>query len=156
MNSSYWEDVVYATPPLSNLERCDALPIFNWLSAHFPMDGSKIDWHRVQGMHSHYKVHDDVQLALLAVGEVCSRIRSSSVVEHVGDGLSPYAVRFSADDARSTVAALLEIPEHHYFLAGDRSWIGVVVTEGDVDIVDQLNFMEPGGGPGEGPFYPYL
>jgi hypothetical protein len=35
--------------------------------------------------------------------------------------------------------ALLEIPEHHYFVAKDRSWIVVVTTEGNVDVVDRLN-----------------
>jgi hypothetical protein len=35
---------------------------------------------------------------------------------------------------------LLEIPEHHYFVAGDRSWIVVVATEGDLDILDELSF----------------
>jgi hypothetical protein len=42
------------------------------------------------------------------------------------------------DWAPSVVTELLEIPEHHYFLAEDRSWIVVVTTEGDLDIVDQL------------------
>ncbi|GAB2613747.1 hypothetical protein GCM10027269_82780 [Kribbella endophytica] len=34
-------------------------------------------------------------------------------------------------------AALLEIPEHHYFVAEDRGWVVVVSTEGDLDVVDR-------------------
>jgi hypothetical protein len=74
--------------------------------------------------------------------EVCRRVRPGSIVEHVGDGLSPYGVGFGADNAASVVAALLEIPEHHYFLAGDRSWIVVVTFEGDLDTVDHLDVGE--------------
>ncbi|WP_204052490.1 hypothetical protein [Microbispora siamensis] len=76
----------------------------------------------------------------MASREVCQHIHPGSVVEHVGDGLSPYGVRFTSDNAHSVVAALLEIPEHHYFVAEDRSWIVVVTMEGDLDVVDQLPF----------------
>jgi hypothetical protein len=143
MNSNYWESTVYEATPLGDLERCDASSVFDWLGLHFPVDGSKIDWHRVHGRHSHYRVTDDAQLVSLVSREVSSRLLPGSVVEHVGDGLSPFGVRFTADNALSVVAGLLEIPEHHYFLAGDRSWIVVVATEGDVDIVDQLLFEQP-------------
>lgn len=36
---------------------------------------------------------------------------------------------------------LLEIPEHHYFVAVDRSWFGCFSFEGDVD----LAFITGGG-----------
>ena len=85
----------------------------------------------------HWKITDDMQLVPMASREVCQRIRPGSVAEHVGDGLSPYGVRFTDDNAFSVVAVLLEIPEHRYFLAEDRSWIVVVTLEGDLDVVDQ-------------------
>jgi hypothetical protein len=46
-------------------------------------------------------------------------------------------VTFDAVAAEEIVAALLEVPEHHYFVAGDRSWLVVVSFEGDVDVVDR-------------------
>jgi hypothetical protein len=58
----------------------------------------------------------------------------------VGDGLSPYGVFLAGDAVPEITALLLEIPEHHYFVAGDRSWIVVVATEGDLDILDELSF----------------
>ncbi|MFC5813575.1 hypothetical protein [Nonomuraea harbinensis] len=140
MNNNYWEQTVYTVSPLRGLERRDSSAIFDWLSLRFPTCGSKIAWDRVQDRHLHWNITDDNQLAALASKEVCRRIAPGSVVEHVGDGLSPYAVCFTDTNAPSIVAALLEIPEHHYFVAEDRSWLAVITTEGDLDIVDQLNF----------------
>ncbi|WP_432927006.1 hypothetical protein ACQPZZ_37695 [Microbispora sp. CA-135349] len=84
----------------------------------------------------HWETHDSGQLTFLASREICRRIRPGWMVEHAGDGLSPYGVRFTGDNARSIVAELLEIPEHHYFLAEDRSLLVVVTMEGDLDVVD--------------------
>lgn len=137
MTGNYWE-TVYAAPPLRDLDRSDMSVTFNWLDLHFPLNGSKIDWRHVQGKHAHWRIDDAAQLVSMACREVCERIRPGAVVEHAGDGLSPYGVRFTEDNAPSVVAELLEIPEHHYFLAEDRSWIVVVTTEGDLDIVDQV------------------
>lgn len=145
MTGNYWEEV-YTAPPLDGLDRCDMSAAFNWLGLHFPVSGTKIDWSRVRGKHVHWQVTDDAQLASMASREVCQRIRPGSVVQHIGDGLSPYGICFTGDNAPSVVAALLEIPEHHYFLAEDRSWIVVVTTEGDVDAVDQLDFEKGSAG----------
>lgn len=138
MTENHWANTVYRTPSLEGLERCDASAIFDWLSLQFPTIGTKIDWSRVPGRHSHWRIDDETQLAAVAAKEVCLRTLPHSVVEHVGDGFSPYGVRFTNAICASVVAELLEIPEHHYFLAVDRSWIVVVSTEGDLDIVDQL------------------
>jgi hypothetical protein len=139
MAGNYWEEVVYSVPPLSALERTSMSAAFDWLDLHFSFDGGKIDWRLAGEGHTHWKIGDGHLLAASASREICERIRPGSTVEHVGDGLSPYGVRFSGNDARSVTAALLEIPEHHYFLAGDRAWIVVVSTEGDLDIIDRLN-----------------
>ncbi|WP_034088800.1 hypothetical protein [Streptacidiphilus albus] len=138
MAENYWADAVYGTPPLNGLERFDASAAFDWMSLRFPTAGSKIDWPRVPGRHAHLRSSDEVRLAAAAADEVCLRALPGSTVEHVGDGLSPFGVRFTGASCASVVAGLLEIPEHHYFLAADRSWIVAVSTEGDLDIVDLL------------------
>jgi hypothetical protein len=142
VTGNYWDATVYATAPLCALDRSDESVTFDRLRLHFPVLGTKIDWQRVSGDHVHRRISDDVQLASVVSAEVCRRVCPGSIVEHVGDGLSPYGVRFGADNAASVVAALLEIPEHHYFLAGDRSWIVVVTFEGDLDTVDHLGVGE--------------
>ncbi|MCP9959051.1 hypothetical protein [Streptomyces sudanensis] len=112
--------------------------MFDWLELHFPFAGGKIDWRHVGGRHRHWKIDDEQLLAASASKEICARIRPGSVVEHVGDGLSPYGVRFTGDEAASVTAALLEVPEHHYFLAEDRAWIVAVSFEGDLDVLDRV------------------
>jgi hypothetical protein len=138
MTGNYWEET-YTAPPLGDLDRTDMSMVFDWIGLNFPAAGAKIDWRRVQGKHAHWRIDGDEQLAAMASNEVCQRIRPGSIVEHVGDGLSPYGVCFTDGNASAVVAALLEIPEHHYFLAKDRSWIVVVTTEGDLDVVDQVH-----------------
>jgi hypothetical protein len=140
MTDNYWEQTVYAAPPLARLAHSDMSLTFAWLRIHFPMAGSKIDWSRVRGHHVHRRFSDDAELAAVAGREVSQRVNDGSIVEHVGDALSPYGICFSGDDAPSIVAALLEIPEHHYFLAKDRSWVMVATSEGDLDVADQLSF----------------
>ncbi|MEU6410052.1 hypothetical protein [Microbispora sp. NPDC046933] len=142
MTGDYWQETVYAVPPLRNLDRNDESAVIGWVGMYFPFSGTKIDWGRAPGKHRHWETDDDDQLTSMASREICQRIRPGSAVEHVGDGLSPYGVRFTSDNAHSVVAALLEIPEHHYFLAEDRSWIVVVTIEGDLDVADQLPFGE--------------
>ena len=136
MANDYWEEFVYSEVPLVNLERRDDSVVFEWLEGHLPVGQSKINWTDVQGRHAHWRVDDDEQLGAMAIHEVCKRIQPGSMVEHVGDGLSPVSVRFGEVDAFAVVKALLEIPEHHYFLAADRSWLVVVTTEGDLDVLD--------------------
>jgi hypothetical protein len=119
------------------LERRNSSVVFEWLHEHLPVGQSKVNWENVQGRHAHWRIEDDAQLGAMAVREVCKRIQRGSTVEHVGDGLSPFGVRFGEVDAPAVVSALLEIPEHHYFVADDRSWLVVVTTEGDLDVLDR-------------------
>jgi hypothetical protein len=137
MTGSYWEEVVYAESPLVDLDRGDSSVVFAWLHEHLPVRGTKVDWSRAGGRHSHWKVDDDEHLASMTIAEICQRVNADSAVEHVGDGLSPFGVRFGGADASSVAKALLEIPEHHYFVATDRSWLVVVTTEGDLDVLDR-------------------
>ncbi len=137
MTESYWEKYVFAEAPLTSLERRNSSVVFEWLHEHLPVGQSKVNWENVQGRHAHWRIEDDAQLGAMAVREVCKRIQRGSTVEHVGDGLSPFGVRFGEVDAPAVVSALLEIPEHHYFVADDRSWLVVVTTEGDLDVLDR-------------------
>lgn len=136
MAATYWEETVYAVPPLAALQRCDDSRIFTWVGDHLPITGSKIDWDRVTGPHSHWGIDDADDFVALVVREVGSRIGSAVGALHAGDGLSPYGVCVVADGVKDTIVALLQVPEHHYFLAEDHSWLAVVTTEGDFDLAE--------------------
>lgn len=136
MSEDYWESEVYGTGSLAGLERVDMREIFDWLETHLPIKGSKIDWAVVQGAHSHRHFVDETELAHAATSAVLRRIDEDSRVEHVGDGVSPFGTRFKGEGADLMMKELLEIPEHHYFVDERRSWIVVVSSEGDLDILD--------------------
>lgn len=132
----HWEAEVFSRPPLVSLERTPDSVAFDWLGRRFPSAGGKIAWDRVTGRHQHWRIEDEKLLVERACAEIRERVTPGSTVEHVGDGLSPYGVRFAGEQAVAVTAALLEVPEHHYFLAGDRTWIVVVAFEGDLDVLD--------------------
>lgn len=144
MSAGFWQTEVYGVAPLADLDRTDTDEAFRWLESALPTSGSKFDWSSVPGAHSHRHVDDDVVLAREAVREILRLTVSLPGVEHVGDSLSPWGVRFTGDDVPAIVTALLEVPEHHYFLGADRTWLVVVSFEGDLDVVEQL-------GAGDGP-----
>ncbi|WP_182378676.1 hypothetical protein [Nocardioides sp. WS12] len=139
MSENFWETEVYGTAPLADLERIDMDHVFDWLGTSLPVLGSKVDWSSVRGMHSHSHFVDEVELADEAAREIGRRVAAGAGVDHVGDGLSPYGVRLSSENVGAIVKALLEVPEHHYFLDQDRAWLVVVSSEGDLDILDQLS-----------------
>ncbi len=139
MSGNYWEEEVFSVPPLAALTRVSDSDVFGWLELHFPVAGGRIDWRRVGGRHKHWRIEDEGLLSASASREICARTRPGSAVEHVGDGLSPYGVRFLGSEAASVTAALLEVPEHHYFLAEDRAWIVAVSFEGDLDVLDRVD-----------------
>lgn len=138
-SSSFWDREVYRASPLSDLERVDSDAIFDWLASSLPATGSKIDWSRTPGRHSHQQFADDTQLEAATTREVLRRTSAGQRVDHAGDGLSPVGVRFGHEAAVDAVAALLQIPEHHYFVDESRSWLVVVTIEGDLDVLDQLD-----------------
>ena len=142
LTGDYWQHHVYAAPPLAHLDRIDASSMFEWLELHFPVESSKIAWSRVPSCHAHWKISDPSELAAATTREISRRAREASTIVHVGDSISPYGVRFSEATVSAVVAALLEIPEHHYFVAFDRSWLVAVSFEGDLDVVDPVRFSQ--------------
>jgi len=132
---TFWEDV-FDAPPLAGLERIDSEGIFGWLEGQLRVKGSKVDWDSIQGEHAHRHFADDVALSDAATHEVVTRAQTDALVVHVGDGLSPYGVRFGSENASRVVPALLEVPEHHYFLDEGRTWLVVASMEGDLDTLD--------------------
>jgi hypothetical protein len=67
---------------------------------------------------------------------VLDRFGSDGTVVHAGDGLSDFGVRFPAGALVAVMEVLLEIPEHHYLLADDRSWFCAFSFEGDAVLID--------------------
>jgi hypothetical protein len=130
--TSYWA-VIYDEPPLNLLERVDGSETEAWINGRLPFVGTGVDWGRVVGSHRHWFAESDDELSSVVV-EFLSVVRDRGDVTHVGDALSPFAVRITSDELGDALPALLEIPEHHYLVSDDRTWCGVFRTEGDVDL----------------------
>lgn len=143
-SKDFWKTEVYGVGPLDDLERVETERVFGWLETSLPISGSRVDWPSVQGEHLHRRFADNVQLADEAAREILRRINPDRGVEHVGDGLSPFGIRFGGENASAVVAAVLEVPEHHYFIDVGRAWLVVVSIEGDLDTLD---LPSTGGGP---------
>ena len=132
-DNSYWAEI-YGQPPLSVLERVDGSECEAWVSSRLPFVGTGVDWSRVIGSHRHWFAESDDEMSSV-VAEFVSAVRDRGAAIHVGDSLSPFAVRVTRDNLVSALLMLLEIPEHHYLVSDDRTWCGVFRTEGDVDLI---------------------
>jgi hypothetical protein len=66
--------------------------------------------------------------------EFLAALPAGDHVDHGGDALSPFDVRIEGAEFASVVQALLAIPEHHYFVAADRSWVAAFTMDGNVDL----------------------
>lgn len=130
--TSYWTEV-YEQSPLRDLERVDSRPVERWINEHLPFVGTAVDWTRVGGSQRHWFAASDDDRPGVVI-ELLAELPASDGVVHVGDSLSPYAVRIVNEQLADALAALLEIPEHHYLVADDRTWCAVFRAEGDVDL----------------------
>ena len=130
--TSDWTSV-YAEPPLNALERLADDAVFDWIKREVPSSGSKIDWPRVTDRHRHWFASSTEQLSTV-LEEFLAALPALDEIDHGGDSLSPFDVRIQGEQLATVMAALLSIPEHHYFLAADRTWIGAFTMEGDVDL----------------------
>ena len=130
--TNYWA-TVYAEPPLDRLERLTGDTVFDWLKREMPSAGSKIDWPRLTDSHRHWFASSREDLSAV-LDEFLAALPALDQVDHGGDSLSPFEVRIKGEDMATVSAALLSIPEHHYFVAADRSWIAAFTIEGDVDL----------------------
>jgi hypothetical protein len=135
-----WADELYGEHPLDGLERRACEPVFEWMMANLPSTGSRIDWSRVVGDHCHWRVAGSSLEEVRSVAdEAFSKVPQEGRVIHAGDSISRFAVTFDAQNYRDVVPALIEIPEHHYFLSEPaRDWLLAWTFEGDVDLLRRI------------------
>jgi hypothetical protein len=130
--NNYWL-TVYAEPPLDRLERLPDDAVFAWLNREMPHVGSQIDWTRFSDSRRHWFASSADELPAV-LDEFLAALPAGDHVDHGGDALSPFDVRIEGAEFASVVQALLAIPEHHYFVAADRSWVAAFTMDGNVDL----------------------
>jgi fido (protein-threonine AMPylation protein) len=133
--STYWTSIYDEDDRLRDLERLEPGVVFAWLNANLSAIGTAVDWDRVSGEHTHWFAASDSEQADI-VGEFLAAVPlGDQAVLHEGDSSSPFPVSIERGNLPSALAALLEIPEHHYLVDEQHGWVGVFRTEGDVDLV---------------------
>lgn len=137
--SSYWTSVYDEDERLRDLERLEPGVVLDWLNADLPAIGTSVDWQHVTGEHTHWFAASACEQTDI-VEEFLAALPRGRAVLHEGDSSSPFPVRVERQDLPSALAALLEIPEHHYLVDEERGWVAVFRTEGDVDLV----VLQPG------------
>ncbi len=124
----------YDESPLNRLARVDSTEVERWINQELPFVGTAVAWSQAQGVHRHWFARSEDEVAAL-VPELLGALPRSSAITHVGDSQSPCSTRIPNERLGEFLLALLEIPEHHYFVPDDRSWVAVISFGGDVDLV---------------------
>ena len=133
--SKYWTSIYDEDDRISDLERLEPGVVFDWLNVHLPAVGASIDWAHVTGDHTHWFADSEASYKAIRTEFLGAVSLNAGAVLHEGDSLSPFPVRTEPGELASVIEALLEIPEHHYFVDDQRRWVGVFRTEGHVDLV---------------------
>lgn len=127
--------IFYEADRLRRLGRLPPGAVFEWLNSALPVVGTAIDWTNVDGTHRHWFATSEVDVARVVAEVLASLPAPSEQVLHEGDSLSPFPVTVTVGQLPSVIGALLEIPEHHYFVDAQHRWLAVFRTEGDVDLL---------------------
>jgi hypothetical protein len=112
----------------------DAAAVFSSLSKAFPTSGSKIDWRYVPGSVESAEEEASLQHQRFAqfFDDVRSRFGLSGPVTYAGDSATDFALEGTLDAVREALPALLEVPQHHYFIGPGCSWCICFTMEGDM------------------------
>lgn len=132
--TDYWASIYASDERLRHLDRLEAGAVFAWLDENLPAAGTAVDWARVIGEHTHWKIEADVGPGRTVSEFLAALPEDDGAVLHDRDSLSPFPVRIKPEELASSLAALLEIPEHHYFLDEQHRWVGVFRAEREVDL----------------------
>lgn len=116
----------------------DNRTFFQCLQEKFPYGSSKINWGKTKG----YKYLSSVSKKnkdILAYENFFNENILDFVFLYSGDGEIDCVFKGTKDAFRHKLNDLLEIPQHHYFVALDYSWCLCFTFEGDADFAFSNN-----------------
>ena len=111
-----------------------AADMFALLTKTYPAIGSKIDWKRIPGAIERIETDQFVQSARFAefFDEMCALFALKDPVIYVGDSATDFSLAGSISSIRRILPMLLQIPQHHYFVGPNGSWVMCMTMEGDM------------------------
>ena len=93
---------------------------FMKLASFFPVLGSKINWKKV--VDSIEETCSDSYNFIDFFADVCKKFNLKGDCIVIGDSAIDCAIIMSIDTLRDCLTSIIEIPQHHYFIADDFSW----------------------------------
>jgi len=103
------------------------------LSDLYPVEGAKIDWDRVPGAVGRADEAGEVAGFIAFFDEIFHRFGLTGRVRYAGDSGTDIALEGTVEAMRRALPALLEVPQHHYFVSPDHTWALCLTMEGDMD-----------------------
>lgn len=136
--SSYEDDLRQALAEeisAGNLTELDASDqVFALLSEKFPVFGSKIDWKNVPFSIEAHEADTTFHSERFEefFDEMCLKHSLVGSVLYAGDGAADIALEGALDVMRRALPAILDIPQHHYFVETHGRWCICLTMEGDM------------------------
>ncbi len=106
---------------------------FEKLNQTYPIYGSKIDWSFVENsieINATDKDYKSQFLNFMAETINNQSLKGECIV--VGDSLIDKALKMDVATLNKVIPYVIEIPQHHYIIAGDFSWCMVFTMEQDM------------------------
>jgi len=112
----------------------DAADVLRLLSKAYPTSGSKIDWRRVPGAIESNEEDESRQIEQFAefFDKMQLRFSLAGPVLYAGDSVTDFALEGSFEAIRRALPEIVEIPQHHYFIGPNCSWVLCMTMEGDM------------------------
>ncbi|VWX61432.1 conserved hypothetical protein [Burkholderiales bacterium 8X] len=116
------EAIGSSTPYFARLEKC------------YPAKGSRIDWSKVNRAVGQIEPNAELQQAAFTAffDVTVEQFSLSGTVLYLGDSATDSAFAAELTAMRQVLPKLLEIPQHHYFVAQSCEWCIFFSMEGDM------------------------
>jgi hypothetical protein len=112
----------------------ESSPFFEQLAKTYPVYGSKIDWGRVPSSVERIEEEVGVQIEqfIKFFDEMAEKFCLSGDVVYVGDSATDFALKGEVKFIRKALPEILTVPQHHYFIGPNSSWVICFTMEGDM------------------------
>jgi hypothetical protein len=138
VEENYWDQQVRSAlgPALESGQLAvvdEVEELFGRLETVFPVEGTKIDWSEVPGsfhLFSRGAQQEDFERFFQAH---VAKMGLDTPAYYLSDAALSFAIAGDVRSIGQCLHAILDNPQHHYFIAKDFSWCMALTMEGDMD-----------------------
>ena len=107
--------------------------LFGRLETAFPVEGTKIDWAEVPGSSYLFSQGGQREDFERFFHQNAPRMGLDTPAYYVSDAALSFAIAGNVRSMGRCLPAILDNPQHHYFVARDFSWCMALTMEGDMN-----------------------